>query len=139
MGILGVGRVRLYWLRAPALVDPNIDVHDLIPLPAAPYLCRLRQLQLYPARKLVSVYEDDGDPESDIDLNKMTKDQAHREVIRLWRKLPIMERQKFEQAEKFAALIEAEIDFPTLGDKRAMIAAWLDQDILKTKEIASRI
>ena len=51
----------------------------------------------------------------------MTKDQAHREVIRLWRKLPVMERQKFDQAEKFATLIESEIDFPTLGDKRAMI------------------
>jgi hypothetical protein len=69
----------------------------------------------------------------------MTKEQAQKEVIRLWRKLPIMERQKFEQAEKFAALIEGEIDFPTLGDKRAMIVAWLDQDILKTKDAASRI
>jgi hypothetical protein len=69
----------------------------------------------------------------------MTKDQAQREVIRLWRKLPIMERQKFEQAEKFAALIENEIDFPTLGDKRAMIVAWIDRDILKTKDAASRI
>jgi hypothetical protein len=69
----------------------------------------------------------------------MTKDQAQREIIRLWRKLPIMERQTFEQAEKFAVLIENEVEFESLGDKRAMIVAWLNRDILTTREIASRI
>jgi hypothetical protein len=66
----------------------------------------------------------------------MTKDEAEREAIRRWRKLPVMDRQEFEQAFGFAALVEKEIDFRTMGNKIKVIAAWLIRDIIKTREFA---
>ena len=69
----------------------------------------------------------------------MTKEEAEREAIRRWRTLPIMQRQEFEQAHGFAAQVEAEFDFRTMGNKRKVIAAWLVRDIVKTQQIASEL
>ncbi|HWA19951.1 MAG TPA: hypothetical protein VG757_13235 [Devosia sp.] len=69
----------------------------------------------------------------------MTKDEAEREAIRRWRKLPVMERQEFEQAFGFAAQVEREFDFRTMGNKTKVIAAWLIRDIVKTREIAGEL
>ena len=66
----------------------------------------------------------------------MTKEEAQREALARWRKLPVMERQDFEQAFGFAAMVEREFDFRTMGNKRKVIAAWLIRDIVKTQTAA---
>lgn len=61
----------------------------------------------------------------------MTKDEAHREVLRQWRQLPVQDRRTFEQATAFAAAVTPAIEFETMGSRQRMIAAWLQRDLLE--------
>ena len=69
----------------------------------------------------------------------MTKDEAEREALRRWRKLPIRDRQEFDQAVGFADTIEQELDFRTMANPRKLIAAWLIRDIVRTRDMASEL
>lgn len=66
----------------------------------------------------------------------LTKDEAHKEAIRRWRDLPVMDRQTYTQAQVFAASLAEEIDFRTMGNERKVIAAWLIRDMGGPKEAA---
>jgi hypothetical protein len=61
----------------------------------------------------------------------LTKDEAHREVLRQWRQLPVQDRRTFEQAVAFAAVVTPAIEFETMGSRQRMIAAWLQRDLLE--------
>lgn len=50
-----------------------------------------------------------------------------------------MRRQSFDQADEFAATLEPEIEFRTMGNARRVIAAWLIRDIVKTKTLAETL
>ncbi len=65
----------------------------------------------------------------------LTKDEAHREALRRWRELPIMNRQTHEQAAQFAASLAAELDFHTMGNRERIVAAWLVRDIAEREEV----
>lgn len=67
----------------------------------------------------------------------MTKDQARLEAIRLWRSLPVMERQTHQQAEAFARTLSGLLDFRTMGDLQRVLLAWLIRD-LEQGEMAVR-
>ena len=69
----------------------------------------------------------------------MTKDEARREVLRLWRALPATERRSFAQAATFAEAIEARIEFTTVGVKTKIIAAWLQRDQLEHAAAAETV
>lgn len=68
----------------------------------------------------------------------MNKQEAEREALRRWRRLPIMQRQTFDQAIAFSESSEAEIEFHTMGNTRHLVQAWLVKDIERTAEIAAR-
>jgi hypothetical protein len=69
----------------------------------------------------------------------LTKDEARREVLRLWRALPATERKSFAQATAFAQAIEASIEFTTVGVKTKIIAAWLQRDQLEHSAAAEAV
>ena len=69
----------------------------------------------------------------------MTKDEAQRECLKRWRARPVMDRQSYKQAEAFAGILDKDIEFRTMADKRRVIEAWLVKDIDKTREMASKI
>ena len=69
----------------------------------------------------------------------MTKDEARREVLRLWRALPATARKSFAQAVTFAEAIEASIEFTTVGVKTKIIAAWLQRDQLEHAAAAEAV
>ena len=58
----------------------------------------------------------------------ITKAEAEKEVLRLWRALPVSQRQTLEQVIAFAATLEGRVSFPTLGNPRRIITAWLVQE-----------
>ncbi|MBN9304324.1 MAG: hypothetical protein BGO82_18275 [Devosia sp. 67-54] len=60
----------------------------------------------------------------------MTKDEARKQVLKLWRALPPLERQSFAQAEAFALGLAPSIEFETMGNKSRVIVAWLQRDLL---------
>ncbi len=66
----------------------------------------------------------------------MTKDEARKQVLKLWRALPPLERQSLAQAEAFALSIAPSLDFETMGNKSRVVVAWLQRDLL---EIAAAV
>ena len=68
----------------------------------------------------------------------MTKDEAHKHVVKLWRALPPLERQTLDQATAFAGLIDAGVDFHTMGNKTRVIAAWLQRDVMDVAAAVER-
>jgi len=66
----------------------------------------------------------------------LTKDEARKQVLKLWRALPPLERQSFAQAEAFALSIAPSVEFETMGNKSRVIVAWLQRDLL---EIAAAV
>jgi len=60
----------------------------------------------------------------------VTKDEARKQVLKLWRALPPLERQSFAQAEAFALGLAPSIEFETMGNKSRVIVAWLQRDLL---------
>lgn len=69
----------------------------------------------------------------------VTKDEAHKQAIKRWRELPLMERQTHTQAQVFAASLADELDFRTMGNERKVIEAWLVHDIEKTKNATAEL
>jgi hypothetical protein len=63
----------------------------------------------------------------------MTKQEAEREALARWHRLPVQDRQDFRQAFKFAERVENDFDFRTMADKRKMIACWLIRDLERTR------
>ena len=59
----------------------------------------------------------------------MTKQEAQQETIRRWYLLPSYDRESYEQAEAYAIRLDAELDFPTITDRRRLIAAWLIREV----------
>ena len=68
----------------------------------------------------------------------MTKDEAHREALGRWRKLPIMERQTYLQAQTYGRILAESLDFHTMGDPLRVITSWLVDDIAKTEAAGKR-
>lgn len=69
----------------------------------------------------------------------MIKDDARKEVLRLWRALPVAERRSFAQAQAFAIKIDPTIEFRTLGVKLKLITAWLHRDVLDLAEVQDTV
>jgi hypothetical protein len=69
----------------------------------------------------------------------MTKDDARKEVLRLWRALPVPERRSFVQAQAFAEKLDPTIDFRTMGVKLKVITAWLQRDLLELAEVQETV
>jgi len=69
----------------------------------------------------------------------MTKDDARKEVLRLWRALPVSERRNFAQAEAFAVQIDPTMDFRTMGVKLKVITAWLQRDLMDLAEVQETV
>ena len=65
----------------------------------------------------------------------MTKEDARKEVLRLWRDLPVTQRRTFAQAEAFAIEIQPKIEFESLGGKLKVTTAWLQRDLLDLAEV----
>ena len=59
----------------------------------------------------------------------MTKDEAEREVLARWKALPDTQRKTFKQAQEFAEIFAASVDFRTMGDKTKLVTAWLVREI----------
>lgn len=59
----------------------------------------------------------------------MTKEQAERETLRLWKLLPIRQRLTFDAARAFAATMEADLEFRTMGNRQTVIASWIILDL----------
>lgn len=59
----------------------------------------------------------------------MTKQEAEQEAIRRWYLLPSYDRESYEQAEAYASRLDAELEFPTITDRRRLIAAWLIREV----------
>ena len=66
----------------------------------------------------------------------MTKDEARKQVLKLRRSLPPLERQSFAQSEAFRLSIAPSLDFETMGNKSRVVVAWLQRDLL---EIAAAV
>jgi hypothetical protein len=64
----------------------------------------------------------------------MDKSAAQQEALRLWRTLPLLERQNHRQAVAFAAKIAPNLQFETLGDHHKVVQGWLVRDLLQTEE-----
>jgi hypothetical protein len=64
----------------------------------------------------------------------MDKSAAQHEALRLWRALPVRERQNHRQAVAFAATIARDLQFETLGDHDKVVEGWLVRDLLQTEE-----
>ena len=64
----------------------------------------------------------------------MDKSAAQKEALRLWRALPLLERQNHRQAVAFAARIAHGLEFDTLGDHDKVVEGWLVRDLLQTEE-----
>jgi hypothetical protein len=62
-------------------------------------------------------------------MRTLTKSEAERECVRLWRELPRTERASSAQAEAFAAVLLADIDFPTSSNRYHFIRGWLQNDL----------
>ena len=69
----------------------------------------------------------------------MTKDDARKEVLRLWRALPVSERRSFAQAEAFAIQIDPTLEFRTMGVKLKVIKAWLQRDLMDLAEVQETV
>lgn len=69
----------------------------------------------------------------------MIKDDARKEVLRLWRSLPVAERQTFAQAEAFAVQLQSQIEFESLGGKLKVTTAWLQRDLLDLYEVRTTV
>jgi len=69
----------------------------------------------------------------------MMKDDARKEVLRLWRTLPVAERRSFAQARTFAIKIDPTIEFRTMGDKLKVITAWLHRDLLDLADVQNTV
>jgi hypothetical protein len=64
----------------------------------------------------------------------MDKSAAQQEALRLWRALPLLERQNHRQAVAFAAKIAPTLQFETLGDHDKVVEGWLVRDLLQTED-----
>src|SRR4051812_1134776 len=69
----------------------------------------------------------------------MIKDDARKEVLRLWRSLPVAERRSFAQAQAFAVGLDPTIEFRTMGLKLKVITAWLYRDLLDLAEVQDAV
>ena len=58
----------------------------------------------------------------------MTKLEAEQETVRRWYLLPPHLRETYEQAEAYAIRLDRELDFPSVTERRRLIAAWLIRD-----------
>lgn len=65
----------------------------------------------------------------------LTRQEAEQEVIRRWYLLGEHERQTYEQAEAYAVRLDAELDFPTVTERRRLIAAWLIREICNARRL----
>ena len=63
------------------------------------------------------------------------KDDARKQVLRMWHDLPVAQRQTFSQAEAFAIAIGPSLDFRTMGDKLKVVTAWVQRDMLDMAEV----
>lgn len=63
----------------------------------------------------------------------MTKQEAELEVIRRWYMLPEHLRESYEQAESYAVRLDNEMDFPTVTERRRLIAAWLIREVTRAR------
>lgn len=59
----------------------------------------------------------------------MTKDEAERLTLKLWREQPILKRREPADATAFAKVIAAKVQFDTLGNRERIIEAWLNRDL----------
>jgi len=69
----------------------------------------------------------------------ISKNDAREEVLRLWRALPVPDRQSFAQAQAFAIQLDPVIEFRTMGNKLKVITAWLDRDLLELAEVRNTV
>lgn len=67
------------------------------------------------------------------------KDDARKQVLRMWHDLPVAQRQTFAQAEAFAIAIEPSLEFRTMGDKLKVVTAWLQRDVLDMAEVRNAV
>ena len=65
----------------------------------------------------------------------MTKQEAEEEVVRRWYLLREDQRETYEQAEAFATRLDGELDFPTVTERRRLIAAWLIREVSHAKRL----
>lgn len=72
--------------------------------------------------------------ESDGSGQPMTKAEGEAEAVRRWRMLPLHDRATCEDAEAYAVRLNLELDFPTVTDRKRLIAAWLMRDMFKLRE-----
>jgi hypothetical protein len=72
--------------------------------------------------------------ESDGIGQPMTKAEGEAEAVRRWRMLPPHARATCEDAEAYALRLNLELDFPTVTDRKRLIAAWLMRDMFKLRE-----
>ena len=69
----------------------------------------------------------------------MDKAAAEKEALRLWRELPKQNRSDQAHAIAFAELIAKRLPFETLGDHDNIVAAWLLQDLHRSKDAATAV
>jgi hypothetical protein len=60
---------------------------------------------------------------------QMTKLEAEQETVRRWYLLPPHLRETYEQAEAYAIRLDRELDFPSVTERRRLIAAWLIREV----------
>ena len=75
--------------------------------------------------------------ESDGIGQPMTKAEGEAEAVRRWRLLPPHARATCEDAETYAARLNLELDFPTVTDRKRLIAAWLMREMFRLREQAA--
>lgn len=63
----------------------------------------------------------------------MTKIEGEQEALRRWRQLSPDQRAGFEDAEAYAVRLDLELDFPTVTNRRRLIAAWLMRDLISAR------
>lgn len=59
----------------------------------------------------------------------MTKDEAQFEALKQWRALPPQSRRTVSDAQAFGETLAMQLTFPTLGNAKAMLVAWLVRDL----------
>ena len=69
----------------------------------------------------------------------MTKEEAHKEVLRRWRALPIMERQTLAHAMAFGPAVATQLNFRTMGNIERVATAWLIRDLQATAVAVERV
>ena len=60
---------------------------------------------------------------------KLSKSEAHAEVLRQWRARPSKARADYKMAIDFAAELAPKLDFDTLGDRRKVVEGWLVSEV----------